>query len=161
MPDNLTTKECTKCGESYPATTEYFTSASRNKSGLHSWCRNCTRAGIRESQKRVSPEIKRRRDRERYRRRSEELLAQQKEKRRLNREEVRRKGREYYQKNKAYIVEKAREKRGSIKMDEDNYADLVPITDRDTFRAWAVITSVEYGYILQKGVDSVAGDDVE
>ena len=161
MPENQTTKECTKCGEPYPATTEYFAPASRNKSGLHSWCRNCTRAGNRESQKRVSPEIRRERARKSYSRRREKILERNRQHKKTNKERVEKKAREYYEKNRQYIIEKQRERDGSIKMDEDNYADLVPMDGVDTFRAWAVITSGEYGYILQKGVDSVAGRDVE
>lgn len=157
MPDNLTTKECTKCGKSYPATTEYFTPAGEKRSGLHSWCRNCTRAGNRESQKMVDRETKKRRQKEHYERNREYY----REYRRKTAKAKREYNREYYKKNQRVIIEKQRERDGSIKMDEDNYADLVPITDRDTFREWAVITSGEYGYILQKGVDSVAGRDVE
>ena len=34
-------KNCTKCGNEYPATIEYFRSDKRNKSGLGAWCREC------------------------------------------------------------------------------------------------------------------------
>jgi 5-methylcytosine-specific restriction endonuclease McrA len=45
--DNITStskKRCTKCGEEYPATTQYFGTDSRVKSGLKAACRKCLRA---------------------------------------------------------------------------------------------------------------------
>ena len=35
------TKTCTKCGETHPATTEYFYKDNRNKIGLQAWCKKC------------------------------------------------------------------------------------------------------------------------
>lgn len=39
---------CTKCGESKPATTEYFPPHNKKTNGLDSWCRSC-RATYRNS----------------------------------------------------------------------------------------------------------------
>lgn len=41
--DSIPQKRCTKCGNEYPATAEYFKADKRNRSGLHSWCRECER----------------------------------------------------------------------------------------------------------------------
>jgi len=145
MTQNPTTKCCTKCGEPYPATLEYFPPYKQKLDGLHSWCRICMRDGNRESQKKADPEKKRRRARERYRKNREKLCERQRQKRRENSEAVRKRDREYYQKNREWLVEKAREKRGSKKIDDnDDYADLIPIDEYDVFRSWAVITSWEY-----------------
>jgi len=34
-------KACTKCGESFPATLDYFNRDNSQYSGLHPWCKNC------------------------------------------------------------------------------------------------------------------------
>ena len=34
-------KKCTKCGNEYPATLDYFHKDLTKKDGLHSWCKNC------------------------------------------------------------------------------------------------------------------------
>lgn len=41
-------KTCTKCGKTYPATPEYFNRAKADKSGLHSWCKECRIADHKE-----------------------------------------------------------------------------------------------------------------
>lgn len=160
MPENQTTKECTKCGEPYPATTEYFTKKGK---GLHSWCRNCTRAWNREYKRKNKEAIaaaeKARYDKNVDNIREKKRIANIARYRRVKKEhgEQIREYKKNWQKNK-------REKTKEVKtraLESDDYTDLVPLADRDTFREWAVITSGEYGYILQKGVDSVAGDDVE
>lgn len=38
---NDTTKTCSKCGNVYPATTEYFCRHKSNKDGLNYWCKAC------------------------------------------------------------------------------------------------------------------------
>lgn len=45
-------KKCKKCGESFPATTEYFFSCSRTKSGLRAQCKGCHRKVAQSSQTR-------------------------------------------------------------------------------------------------------------
>lgn len=41
--DNTNLKTCTKCGNTYPATAEYFHEVKRYKDGLRSWCKPCTK----------------------------------------------------------------------------------------------------------------------
>jgi hypothetical protein len=48
--DKDSTKTCTKCKVGYEATPENFPSAKRNKDGLSSWCRSCSRAATRKRQ---------------------------------------------------------------------------------------------------------------
>ena len=44
-------KTCTKCNNSYPATTEYFGLHKGYKNGLCSWCKRCcSKAGVKYSQ---------------------------------------------------------------------------------------------------------------
>lgn len=44
-------KQCTKCKQAFPATTEYFAVEKRVKSGLFSWCRLCAAEWQREYRK--------------------------------------------------------------------------------------------------------------
>lgn len=37
-------KRCTRCGEKYPATPEYFNRRPESEDGLKYWCRQCTNA---------------------------------------------------------------------------------------------------------------------
>lgn len=37
-------KRCSRCGECFPATTEYFSRDKKGKLGLHYWCKTCSRA---------------------------------------------------------------------------------------------------------------------
>ncbi len=43
----MLSKTCTKCGETYPATTEHFPRSSKSRDGLHSWCKACIAAHAR------------------------------------------------------------------------------------------------------------------
>lgn len=145
MTQQPATKCCTKCGEPYPATTEYFPPNKQNLDGLQYWCRVCMRAAKRESYKKADPEKRRRMARKYYHKNREKLCALQRQKRAENAEAFRKRKREYYQKNRDWLLEKERERRGSKKIDDDDdYSDLLPIDEYDTFRSWAVITSWEY-----------------
>lgn len=42
--DSVPQKRCSKCGQYYPPTTEYFKPEKRNRNGLNAQCYNCTRA---------------------------------------------------------------------------------------------------------------------
>lgn len=39
--ESIPQKTCTKCGETHPATPEYFCTQKRSADGLHSWCKAC------------------------------------------------------------------------------------------------------------------------
>jgi len=41
-------KECSKCKNDYPATTEYFGKHTSTKCGLSSWCRECSRNAVKK-----------------------------------------------------------------------------------------------------------------
>lgn len=43
MNDTTSTKRCSKCGKTYPATPEYFQRNKGRGDGLHSWCKPCKR----------------------------------------------------------------------------------------------------------------------
>lgn len=45
----MTLLKCTKCGESFPATTEHFPADNRKRNGLSSWCRSCKAAICRQN----------------------------------------------------------------------------------------------------------------
>lgn len=42
-------RDCTRCGESWPATTEFFSRSPHHSSGFHSWCKACQTERKRES----------------------------------------------------------------------------------------------------------------
>lgn len=48
------TKTCTKCGEIYPATEEYFNKQKRGKFGLRANCKNCQRAWRNNNQEHIN-----------------------------------------------------------------------------------------------------------
>lgn len=48
-------RTCSKCGDAFPPSTEYFFRHSQRSDGLHSWCKPCCKDGSRRSiQKRYS-----------------------------------------------------------------------------------------------------------
>jgi hypothetical protein len=51
----LDSKTCTKCGETKPATAEFFAPAKRGKFGLHSWCHDCFAADALRRRREADP----------------------------------------------------------------------------------------------------------
>lgn len=67
-------KSCTKCGQSFPATTEFFHASKRD--GLHSWCKPCNHRRRKEWSERNPERVKH--HRKLYRERYPERVAQYK-----------------------------------------------------------------------------------
>lgn len=88
-----TTKRCSKCGQEFPATTEFFYAHPTGTFKLSPKCKPCTRESVRENSAK-NPEEKRERDRQYYWN---------------NREKVSEYHRQYYTENRSEILEKQRQ----------------------------------------------------
>lgn len=97
--DTIDTRTCTKCGESFPATTEYFYAQKDAKGGLQSQCKLCRRKGVRAYQQINKDKI---RDYHRtYQQLNKDDLENKKRiYRQANQDKIREYKREYYQANK-------------------------------------------------------------
>lgn len=103
--ENTPSKTCTKCGTAYPATTEFFRKAPRNRFGVSSWCKSCESYYHKERNK--DPEVRRKKrewDRAHAKPRqprvcasAEEVAASKKAWKHANREKVLAANRSYYQ----------------------------------------------------------------
>ena len=139
MTQNPTTKCCTKCGEPYPATTEYFPP---KRGGLGSWCRNCLKVANREYRQKNKESIAES-ERLRYDKNVEKRREQNRESYRRMKERLGERVREY----KRNMQRKYRARLRAEKMlpfESEDYSDLLPANEHDWFRSWAVITSWEY-----------------
>jgi len=85
VSDHTSEKRCTQCGNSYPATTEYFTRTKSTKDGLHTKCKTCKRANNRAWWAANADDISERR-KEAYPQYAEDRNAYHKEWRERNRE---------------------------------------------------------------------------
>lgn len=99
--DTTPTKVCTKCGESKPATTEYFRSARGGRYGVRSQCRICEKAYWEASKERMAE----------YGRvwhfaNRERILQANKERYAANRDAVLERSRAYYASNKERVLER-------------------------------------------------------
>ena len=106
------TKQCTKCGETKPATTEFFSRGNSRKDGLNGWCKICTSEYQREwyeSNKEKISEQKREKDRKYYETHKEKKREYDREYRTANAEKISEREREYYTANKEKISEQQRE----------------------------------------------------
>lgn len=77
---------CTKCGNEYPATLEYFPADKRNRRGYSSWCRSCHRSDSRQ----------------RYQKNADEYRKRALERRNANIERARETTREYHRTHKEH-----------------------------------------------------------
>lgn len=142
MTQTPATKCCTKCGEPYPATLEYFPKKHGTSGALGSWCRKCLKVANRE-----------------YRRKNKESIAESERLRYdKNVEKRREQNRESYRRMKERLGERVREYKRNMQrkyrarlraekmrpFESDDYSDLLPVNEHDWFRSWAVITSWEY-----------------
>lgn len=109
----MKTKTCTKCGEEFPATKEYFYKDKRGKLGLYAKCKNCHNKVSKNYCDRNKDKYKKYREghkeeakeyRKKYWEENKERLKKQKQVyRKKNREKIRNKNREYKKKNKDFI----------------------------------------------------------
>ena len=142
MTQNPTTKCCTKCGEPYPATTEYFPKKRGTSGALGSWCRKCLKIANREYRQKNKESIAES-ERLRYDKNLEKRREQNRESYRRMKERLGERVREY----KRNMQRKYRARLRAEKMrpfESDDYSDLLPVNEHDWFRSWAVITSWEY-----------------
>ena len=144
MTQNPTTKCCTKCGVSCPATLEYFP---RNGNGLNTMCRKCVNKRNREYRKENREYVNRR----------------QRERRNADRERFCAYTREYRKENNASFNAKRRNYRelmgGDVPLrpvyvapESSDCSDLAPIPEDGGFRQWAVITSSEYAAVMRPNI---------
>lgn len=115
-------KQCTKCRQEYPATTEFWYRKNGGKYGLDSTCKKC-RSFYFTQRYALNKDNVRERDAKRYRANRDAILARAKERRadgrrlayerewaEAHREDTRRNARAYYWRNRERLIEKAREK---------------------------------------------------
>lgn len=100
---NDTTKTCTKCGQAFPATTEYFARSSSKKDGLQCWCKACKAAHFQKNKERILQK-----QREYYLENHDEILEKQREYNRVNKEARSKARRAYYEANKETMNENSR-----------------------------------------------------
>ena len=101
-----TTKTCTKCGETKPATLEFFSEDSRTKNGLKHQCKSCqAQQGLKDRKKANERQKK-------YRLNSRKKVAEQKKKYYLeNREKIAEYNKKYKLENREKIAERRKEYR--------------------------------------------------
>jgi hypothetical protein len=108
MDTNSITKTCTKCGQTFPATAEYFYKARSGKYGVASCCKTCwaeDRRLYREKNRERIAESKRQ-----YQQTNQEKIAEyQRQWRENNRDKEIKHNREYYQANREKLKERSRQ----------------------------------------------------
>jgi hypothetical protein len=85
---NPPTKRCTKCGQEFPATSEYFTRQKQGKYGFTSTCKPCHRT-LERDYREANPEKKRERTRLYYERHKPEIDRKHKHYRNVKRDAIR------------------------------------------------------------------------
>lgn len=115
----LPTKTCTKCGETKPATTEYFSRKKHYRDGLPTWCKDCERNYRAANKEKISEynreyhaankEKKRGYMREWYAVNKEKISEQQRKYRAANKEKISEQKREYCAANREKRCEQHRE----------------------------------------------------
>jgi len=115
-------KRCTKCGETKPATTEFFTRDASRKSGFRPNCKDCTKAYDKQ-RRAVNPEARNERQRAAYAADPEKHREQQRAYKADHAEEINEKRRVTYEKNpeKARAAVRAAQKRHPETMKAANH----------------------------------------
>lgn len=103
---NDTTKICTKCGESFPATNEYFYAYKRNKNGLSSWCKSCC-----QKYNQVNRNKRREYHRDYQQKNQSKIQLYQQEYYRINKDRLTKQHREYWKKYRQENLDRERERK--------------------------------------------------
>ncbi len=120
MPESeVSHKSCTKCNQSFPHTSEYFTKDRRRKDHTSAWCRHChhiryiaMRSKIRElAQKRraIDPEREKEKRRNYRKAHAQEIRSYQAEYSKNNKERTRKTSKAWKEKNKEHIRKMSKE----------------------------------------------------
>ena len=92
-------KRCTKCGNEYPATSEYFHLNNQTSDNLHRWCKPCANLNRKQSYLRNRDTVLKRQH-EYDLQHQAEYRARNRDWRKRNKEKVREMNRDWYQKNR-------------------------------------------------------------
>lgn len=98
-------KRCSKCGNEYPATTEYFGLRDGSKDGFHTWCKKCL-SEYKKQNRRGNIETVSEQHKRYYKTNKERCNEYNKEYYQTNKERLSAKGKEYCKKNAAHISER-------------------------------------------------------
>lgn len=116
-----TTKICSKCGQSLPATLEYFHANKRKRDGLRSRCKVCEREYYQANkeaiteQRQADKDKRLKYDREYYQANKEIITKQRREYYQINKDKKLKRQHEWHQANKDKMAEKNREYRQANK----------------------------------------------
>jgi hypothetical protein len=97
--DTIPTKICTKCGQEFPATLEYFYASKRGYLGLRADCKACKDIAVRENRAKNKERIIQRR-KERYQNNKEKEREYNRQYRATHAKEIAEYSREYYKRNR-------------------------------------------------------------
>ena len=107
-------KTCTKCGETLPATTEYFYKKKNNKYGLHSICKKCISEYGKQYRENNKDKIAER-GKQYYKNNKNEISERMKQYRKSNKDKLVEYGKQYYKSNKDRIAERGKQYRENNK----------------------------------------------
>jgi len=97
-------KTCTKCGETFPRTKEFFQADKNRKHGLKNWCKQCAKEYHKEYYQNNREHIKEY-NKEYYQNNREHIKEYNKEYRQNNKEHIKEYNKEYHQNNREHIKE--------------------------------------------------------
>ena len=103
-------KTCTKCGETLPATTEYFYKQKNGKYGLHSICKKCLIECGKQYRENNKDKIAER-NKQYYKNNKDKIAELNKQYRENNKDKIAELGKQYYEDNKDKIAEQQKQYR--------------------------------------------------